>query len=87
MTETRMTRGDLGAEGFELAAFGSEIKAHEIHHGKGLVAHLSLAVALSTIQLTVRFGSVPPQFRESEASTNFTRGYAARWLFRVPSCR
>ncbi|GFY26061.1 hypothetical protein TNCV_353791 [Trichonephila clavipes] len=30
-----------------------QIKAHEIHRGKGLVIRLSLAVALSTIQLRV----------------------------------
>ncbi|GFX17171.1 hypothetical protein TNCV_2856941 [Trichonephila clavipes] len=53
----------------------------------------SLAVALSTLQVTVRFGSVPPQFRGrilwgwSEAfqfsfpSTNLTRGLVARRLF------
>ncbi|GFV54171.1 hypothetical protein TNCV_1027431 [Trichonephila clavipes] len=36
-----------------------QITAHEIHHGKGLVVRLSLAVALSTIQLiTCNFGFV-----------------------------
>ncbi|GFW91494.1 hypothetical protein TNCV_3376581 [Trichonephila clavipes] len=39
-----------------------QIEAHELHPGKGLDVHLSLAVVLSTIQVTVRFGSVPPQF-------------------------
>ncbi|GFW73785.1 hypothetical protein TNCV_1542391 [Trichonephila clavipes] len=37
-------------------------KAHGIHHGKGLDVHLSLTVALSTIQVTVRLSSVPPVF-------------------------
>ncbi|GFV20211.1 hypothetical protein TNCV_4195091 [Trichonephila clavipes] len=49
--------------------------------------------------MTVRFGSVRPQFRGktlwgwSEASylssfsTNHIRGFAARRLFRVPTCR
>ncbi|GFX62545.1 hypothetical protein TNCV_1006181 [Trichonephila clavipes] len=52
----------------------------------------------STIQVTVRFCSVPPQFRRtpwgwsgtshlSSLSTKYTRGLAARWLFRVPPCR
>ncbi|GFU33152.1 hypothetical protein TNCV_4156691 [Trichonephila clavipes] len=62
-------------------------------------SRLSLAVALSTTQKTVRFGSVAPQFRGStlwgwsEAShlsflsTNHTRGLAVRRLFRVPPCR
>ncbi|GFU87975.1 hypothetical protein TNCV_1335441 [Trichonephila clavipes] len=72
---------------------------HEIHHGKGLDVRLSLAVALGTIQVTVRFSSVPPQFRGripwgwskashlSSPSTSLTRGLAARSLFRVPPCR
>ncbi|GFV26208.1 hypothetical protein TNCV_3150081 [Trichonephila clavipes] len=38
------------------------IRAHEIHHGKELGERLSLDVALSTIQVTVRFSSVLPQF-------------------------
>ncbi|GFU54536.1 uncharacterized protein TNCV_3024981 [Trichonephila clavipes] len=42
--------------------FENQIEAHEIHHGKGLDVRLSLAVALSTILLTVRFSSVPLQF-------------------------
>ncbi|GFW41175.1 hypothetical protein TNCV_842151 [Trichonephila clavipes] len=49
--------------------------------------------------VTVRFGSNPPQFRGrtlwgwseashfSSPSTNLTRGFAARRLFRVPPCR
>ncbi|GFT17884.1 hypothetical protein TNCV_4910571 [Trichonephila clavipes] len=35
-----------------------EIKAHEIDRGKGLVGRLLISVALSTIQVTVQFGSV-----------------------------
>ncbi|GFS61213.1 hypothetical protein TNCV_3104721 [Trichonephila clavipes] len=54
--------------------------------------------ALSTMQVTVRFGSGPPQFRErtpwrwseashlSSPSNNLTRGLQARRLFRVPPC-
>ncbi|GFW62226.1 hypothetical protein TNCV_4421151 [Trichonephila clavipes] len=50
------------------------------------------------MQVTVRFCSVPPQFRGrkpwgwlgashlSSSSTNHTRGLAARRLFRVPQC-
>ncbi|GFW13008.1 transposable element Tcb2 transposase [Trichonephila clavipes] len=30
-----------------------QIKAHEIHHGRGLVVRLSLSVALNTIQATL----------------------------------
>ncbi|GFU01651.1 hypothetical protein TNCV_1521921 [Trichonephila clavipes] len=33
------------------------IQAHEIHHCKGLDVHLSLTVALITIQVTVQFSS------------------------------
>ncbi|GFY28773.1 uncharacterized protein TNCV_3441401 [Trichonephila clavipes] len=40
-----------------------QIKAHKIHLGKGLVIRMSLAIALSTIQLTVRCDLVPPQFK------------------------
>ncbi|GFY10408.1 hypothetical protein TNCV_1462981 [Trichonephila clavipes] len=59
---------------------------------------MSLAVALSTIRVTVRFGLIPPQFsgrtllRRSGAfylfspSTNRTRGFAARSLLRVTLC-
>ncbi|GFW63063.1 hypothetical protein TNCV_4454111 [Trichonephila clavipes] len=35
-----------------------QIEVHEIHRGTGLDVHLSLALALSTIQVTVRFSSV-----------------------------
>ncbi|GFT03382.1 transposable element Tcb1 transposase [Trichonephila clavipes] len=60
---------------------------------------LSLALALSTIQGTVRFCSFPPQFcgrttlgvvrsvHLSFPSTNLTRGLAVRRLFRVPPLR
>ncbi|GFU65378.1 hypothetical protein TNCV_4045131 [Trichonephila clavipes] len=39
-----------------------QIKAHEIHRGKKLVLRLLLSAALSTMQVTVLFGSVTPQF-------------------------
>ncbi|GFT50890.1 hypothetical protein TNCV_1148171, partial [Trichonephila clavipes] len=49
------------------------------------------------MHVTVRFGSVPPQFRGRKpwgwpgashlSSTNHTRGLVARRLFRVPPCR
>ncbi|GFT01676.1 hypothetical protein TNCV_4205051 [Trichonephila clavipes] len=60
---------------------------------------MSLAAALSTIQMTERFSSVSPQFRGrapwgwsgayhvSSPSTNLTRELAARRLFKIPSCR
>ncbi|GFW43829.1 hypothetical protein TNCV_2854621 [Trichonephila clavipes] len=60
---------------------------------------MSLAVALSTIQVTERFNSVSPQFRRrtfwgwsgashlSSSSTNLTRGLVAQLLFKVPPCR
>ncbi|GFT79045.1 hypothetical protein TNCV_3094211 [Trichonephila clavipes] len=35
-----------------------QIEAHKIHRGKELEVRLSLALALSTIQVTVRFSSV-----------------------------
>ncbi|GFT56686.1 hypothetical protein TNCV_1268361 [Trichonephila clavipes] len=49
-----------------------------------------LAVALSTIQVTVRFGSVPEGEHSGSAQrppTYLTRRLAARRLFRVPPCR
>ncbi|GFV02397.1 uncharacterized protein TNCV_1023251 [Trichonephila clavipes] len=66
---------------------------------KGWNLCLSLALALSTMQVTMCFFSVPPQFRGrkpwgwsgashlSSPSINHTRGLAARRLFRVPPCR
>ncbi|GFW80598.1 hypothetical protein TNCV_3234501 [Trichonephila clavipes] len=77
-----------------LVAFLSMTKnAHEIHHGNGLDVRLSLAVALSTIPVTGRFSSVPPQFRGRTPwgwgqgpPTHLTRGLAARRLFRIPPC-
>ncbi|GFV60420.1 hypothetical protein TNCV_3470551 [Trichonephila clavipes] len=58
---------------------------------------LRLSLALTTMQVTVRFFSVPPQFRgrkswewsgtSHHSSTNHTRERAARRLFRVPPCR
>ncbi|GFT21535.1 hypothetical protein TNCV_2307601 [Trichonephila clavipes] len=53
--------------------------------------YLSLAVALSTIHVTVRFGSFLPQWSGasylSTRFTNHTRGLASRRLFRVTPCR
>ncbi|GFY11306.1 hypothetical protein TNCV_4472891 [Trichonephila clavipes] len=46
----------------EVCDWKGQIKAHEIHHGKGLSDSLSLAVALSPMQVTERFSSVSPQF-------------------------
>ncbi|GFV09740.1 hypothetical protein TNCV_2597951 [Trichonephila clavipes] len=58
------------------------IKAHEIDHGKGLDERLPLAVALSTIQVTVRFSSIPPPpiLREN------TLGEGLSWTQRVFDC-
>ncbi|GFX50665.1 hypothetical protein TNCV_2722511 [Trichonephila clavipes] len=51
------------------------------------------------MQVTVQFGSVPPQIRGRvlwewsgvshlfSSSTNLTRGLAARQLFKIPFCR
>ncbi|GFY15326.1 uncharacterized protein TNCV_1571371 [Trichonephila clavipes] len=65
-----------------------QIKAHEIHLGKRLVVRLSLAIALSTIQMTVRFGSAPWQWSgTSSPSANLTRGLATSRLFRALPCR
>ncbi|GFV87887.1 hypothetical protein TNCV_781691 [Trichonephila clavipes] len=53
-------------------------------------------VALSIMQVTLRFGSFPSQFPPwgrsgashlSAPSSKLTRRLAARWLFRVPPCR
>ncbi|GFS95166.1 hypothetical protein TNCV_2705121 [Trichonephila clavipes] len=75
----------------------SQIEAQEMHHGKGLDVRLSLALALITIQITVRFSSVPPPqyggrtwsgvYHLSSPATNLTRGLAALRPFRVPPCR
>ncbi|GFU12694.1 hypothetical protein TNCV_2585481 [Trichonephila clavipes] len=40
-----------------------QIQAHESHHGTGIDIRLSLMVASSTIQVTVRFSLVQNQFR------------------------
>ncbi|GFT95931.1 hypothetical protein TNCV_312581 [Trichonephila clavipes] len=76
-----------------------QIQAHEIHHGKGLDVRLSLNVALSTMQVIVRFSArFHPNFVEEHSggrvrdltplfpSNNLTRGLAVRRLFRVPPC-
>ncbi|GFV43567.1 hypothetical protein TNCV_1690111 [Trichonephila clavipes] len=72
------------------------MQGHEIHHGKGLDARMSLIVALSTIQVTIQFSwfhpnpegenprKGPEAFKLFFPSTNLTRGLAARRLFRVP---
>ncbi|GFX11208.1 hypothetical protein TNCV_4424671 [Trichonephila clavipes] len=63
------------------------------------MGYVTPIVSRSTIQVTVRFCSVLPQFRGrtlwgwskasqlSSPSTNLTRGLKARRLFRVPPCR
>ncbi|GFU09416.1 hypothetical protein TNCV_143921 [Trichonephila clavipes] len=53
---------------------------------------LPLAVALSTLQVTERFSSVSPQFRERKpwgwsGACHLTRGLAARRLLKVIPCR
>ncbi|GFU55214.1 RNase H domain-containing protein [Trichonephila clavipes] len=65
----------------------------------GLDVRLSLAIALSSIQVTLRFlARFHPNFerehprgagasRLSSPSTYLTRGFTARWLFRVPPFR
>ncbi|GFV83389.1 RNase H domain-containing protein [Trichonephila clavipes] len=75
------------------------IEVNEIHHDTRLDARQSLAEALSTIQVTIRFSSVPPQFEGDTLgegsgashlcypSTDLTTGVAGRWLFPVPPCR
>ncbi|GFX02903.1 hypothetical protein TNCV_4438851 [Trichonephila clavipes] len=40
------------------------IEAQDVNHGKGIVVRLSLTVALSIIWVTIRFGSIPPNFEE-----------------------
>ncbi|GFW33032.1 hypothetical protein TNCV_2109621 [Trichonephila clavipes] len=72
---------------------------HEIHHSKGLDERLLLTIALSIIQMTLRFSSFPPEFcgrtpwRWSETShisslyINLTRELTARWLFRAMPLR
>ncbi|GFX88691.1 hypothetical protein TNCV_4636121 [Trichonephila clavipes] len=57
------------------------MQVHEIHQSKGLNVRLSLAVVLSTIQMTVRFSSVPPQFR---GRTPWGRIYDLSSHFSIP---
>ncbi|GFX62466.1 hypothetical protein TNCV_413081 [Trichonephila clavipes] len=45
-----------------LPVWRCQIKAHEIHRGKVLDVRLSLAVALSTMNVIARFGLVTAQF-------------------------
>ncbi|GFV57424.1 hypothetical protein TNCV_1608691 [Trichonephila clavipes] len=75
-----------------------QMKAHEMHHGKRLVVRVSLAAALSTIQMTVRFSSFSPHVRGrtpwrcseashlSSPSANLTREFAPRRLCKVTPC-
>ncbi|GFV65518.1 hypothetical protein TNCV_1737551 [Trichonephila clavipes] len=68
-------------------------------HDELMTVTLFVSRTLSTIQVTLRFGSIPPQFRGktlwvwseashlSSPSTNHTRGLATRRLFSVPPCR
>ncbi|GFT70367.1 hypothetical protein TNCV_2658141 [Trichonephila clavipes] len=73
-----------------------QIKAHEIHRGRGLDVSLSLAAALSTIKVAVRFGSVLPQFFGRKGvqgpPSSLTLPPTSRedmrpdGYFRVPSC-
>ncbi|GFW85601.1 hypothetical protein TNCV_852531 [Trichonephila clavipes] len=65
----------------------SQIEAHKIHHGKGLNVRLSLAVALSSIQVTgftiglrqnKHLGGGSGVSHLSSPAINLTRGLAAR---------
>ncbi|GFY25686.1 hypothetical protein TNCV_3060191 [Trichonephila clavipes] len=49
-----------------------EIEANEIHRGKGLDVRLLLALALSTIQVTVRFSSVKFPKEKNECCQSLT---------------
>ncbi|GFT13047.1 hypothetical protein TNCV_431601 [Trichonephila clavipes] len=88
---------------------GVEVRKGDVENWRGVPAHVLSwlldhdsklrAVALGTIQVTVRFGSIPPQFggrtlcvwseasHLSSPSTNLMRGLTPRWVFRVSSCR
>ncbi|GFT26410.1 dynein heavy chain 17, axonemal [Trichonephila clavipes] len=71
------------------------LKAHVIHHSKGLDVRLSLAATLSLIQVTVNLAQFHPNFEGehpgggsrashlSSPSTNLARRLAARRLFRL----
>ncbi|GFU97849.1 hypothetical protein TNCV_4237821, partial [Trichonephila clavipes] len=74
-----------------------EIDAHEIHCGKELVLHLSLAADLSTTQVTVQFVSLPPNFQEEHTVVrsgvpqhlflfplNHSRVFSAQRILRKP---
>ncbi|GFX16783.1 hypothetical protein TNCV_2517631 [Trichonephila clavipes] len=55
---------------------------YEIHHIKGLDVCLSLAIALSTTQVTVEFGLIPPKF-EGE-TRRVVRGFPPLFPFHKP---
>ncbi|GFW43795.1 hypothetical protein TNCV_4771441 [Trichonephila clavipes] len=57
-----LTPSTPGSYGFIIDEFSCQIETHEIDRSKGLEARLWLAVALSTVQVAVLFGSVIPQF-------------------------
>ncbi|GFW28798.1 hypothetical protein TNCV_201211 [Trichonephila clavipes] len=67
--------------------------AHGIHHGKGLDVRLSLAVALSTMQVKGWFSSVHSNFKGEHPRggqgppTSLTIELEARHLCREPPCR
>ncbi|GFU75248.1 hypothetical protein TNCV_2056911 [Trichonephila clavipes] len=52
----------LYRQDFAKFSLNRHYNAHEIHRGQKLVVRLSLVLALSITQVTVRFSSVPPQF-------------------------
>ncbi|GFV68671.1 hypothetical protein TNCV_4883701 [Trichonephila clavipes] len=55
------------------------IEAHEIHRGKGLLLRLLLAVALSTVQVRIRFGFVLLNFERKYLRV--ARGYPISFPF------
>ncbi|GFW13812.1 hypothetical protein TNCV_1670281 [Trichonephila clavipes] len=67
-------------------------EAHEIHCGKGLEVRLSLALALNTIQKTVRISSAKFPKRTIDGDTtylhlpNFAMGLEVRETFSSPPC-
>ncbi|GFX89611.1 hypothetical protein TNCV_73041 [Trichonephila clavipes] len=48
-----------------------QIEAHEIHRGKGLEIRLSLALAMSTIQVTVRISSAKLSKGTTDSGTTY----------------
>ncbi|GFW96860.1 hypothetical protein TNCV_2159961 [Trichonephila clavipes] len=49
----------------------SQIDAHEIHRGKGLEVRLSLTLALSTLQVTVRISSAKLPEGMTDSNTTY----------------